>query len=308
MRLSAKAGRLVHGDGTLAADVSRYLKSYFGEGRPGRAERERHLQIWMEALGRDTFRSRVTREDVSRTLQNWRGVGLSADTCNKRRAALMAFYNALDGKGGSNPIRDVPKFRVSAPLPRGIDYALIERALAKMAYCRTRARLKLMAYTGARPIQIARLRPEDWDEKGRTLLLHATDKGQGTKPHRVPLSAKAMDAMREFEDTEAWGPFTVAPMGRMWKAVAIPVGIPKDLTRPYDLRHSFGTEVYRTTGDLRITKDLLGQSSFAMAERYTLAAIPDRQREAITAVDSAARKRAKIAKSVASRPKIARKP
>lgn len=289
-RKARRAGRLTVGSpGTLGADVARYLESYFGT-RPGRAERERHLNLWIAILGFATWRSLISREDVSRALQGWRSSGLSADTCNKRRAAFLAFFNALDGKGGQNPVREVPKFRATAALPRGLSYREIAKALKKLSKCKTRARLKVMAYTGARPIQLTQLTPADWDDKRQTLILHATEKGHGTKPHLVPLSTQAQAAMREFEDTDAWGSFTTAPMGRMWKKAVKAAGV-KVETRVYDLRHSFGTEIYRSTGDLRITKELMGHSSFAMTERYTLSAIPERQQLAITAFENAVRGR-----------------
>jgi integrase len=275
-------------DGTLGADVARYLNAFFGQ-RPGREERERHLELWIKALGRETWRREISREDVSRVLHGWRAA-FAADTCNKRRAALLAFYNAVDGKAGANPVRDVPKFRTMAPLPRGLSYTQIAKAFKKLPKCRTRARLKVMAYTGARPIQVRRLTPDDWDDKAHTLILHATEKGQGTKPHCVPLSAQAQAALREFEDTDAWGSFTMAPMGRMWKAAVTAAGV-KTATRVYDLRHSFGTAVYRSTGDVRVTKDLLGHSTIAMTERYTLSAIPERQRAAILAFEAVAKGR-----------------
>lgn len=276
-----RAGRATQGpSGTLGADIATYLTAYFGD-RPGRAERERHLTLWKVALGAETWRVQITREDVSRVLQGWRSAGLGAETCNKRRTALLALYNALDGKGGENPVRAVPKFRVQAPLPRALPYPLIEKALKKLPKCRTRARLKLMAYTGIRPVQLRSLTPEDWDDKKHTLLLRSTDKGRGTRPHRVPLSPEAQAALREFEDTDAWGSFTTAPMGRMWKAAIAKVkGLSPDAV-PYDLRHSFGTQVYRSTGDVRVTKELLGHASIAMTERYTLAAIPERQTAAV---------------------------
>ena len=52
---------------------------------------------------------------------------------------------------------------------------------------------------------------------------------------------------------------------------------------PYDMRHSFGTEVYRSTGDLKVTKEMMGHSTMRMTERYTLAAVPERQRHAVRA-------------------------
>lgn len=299
-RTAQRAKVAGHEPGTLAGEIARYLEHYF-KSRPGYEERERHLTLWRTALGETTIREAVTQEDVTRVLQGWRASGLSADTCNKRRAALLAFYNTLSGKAGQNPVRDVPRFRTTPPLPRGLSFALIKKALKRLPKCRTRARLKLMAYTGARPIQIRRLTPDDWDDKRHTLILHATEKGAGTKPHCVPLSQEAKAALREFEDTDAWGTFASAPMGRMWKAAAIAVGLPADV-RAYDLRHSFGTELYRATGDVRITKELLGHSSLTMTERYTLAAIPERQTLAISAFDLAITRR-KLPRAVATRKK-----
>lgn len=283
-RKTLRAGTTDQPAGTLGADITRYLDTHFGQ-RPGRAERERHLNLWKAELGELTWRARLTKDDVAKVLTTWRNT-LSADTCNKRRAALLAMFNALDGKGGPNPVRAIPKYRVTPPLARGLPFPLIAKALKSLPRCKTRARLKLMAYTGARPIQIARITPEDWDDKRQTLLLRATDKGAGTKPHVVPLSTEAQAALREFENTNAWGKFASAPMGRIWKAAAVAAGLPQD-TRVYDLRHSFGTAIYRATGDLSITKELLGHASLKMTERYTMAAIPERQTLAIAAFNDA---------------------
>jgi integrase len=277
---SQRAGRLETGPiGTLSADVNRYLVAYFAS-RPGRLERERHLKLWIAELGADIWRRQITREEVSRILQKWRTSGLSAETCNHRRTALLAMWNALDGKSAANPVRDVPRFTVPPPLPRAIPYPLIERALKQLPKCRTRARLKLMAYTGARPVQIRKIQAADWNRKAKTLLLAATSKGAGTKPHAVPLSPQAEAAMREFDETDAWGHFGEAPLCRMWKRAAIAVGLPASCV-PYDLRHSWGTQIYRATGDLRITADLMGHASLAMSQRYTLAAVQAGERRAV---------------------------
>lgn len=265
--------------GTLGADITRYLKDYF-TGRGGHDERQRHLELWRDALGADVWRSQITRDDIARILNGWRAAGLAAETCNKRRTALLALYHALDGKGGSNPVREIRKFRAPAPLPRGLPYTRIEQALKKLPTCKTQARLRLMAYTGLRQSQIARLQPTDWDTRRKLLTVPGTDKGRGTKPYVLPLSERATQALQAFEQADAWGAFTTAPMARMWKVVALAAKLPAGVV-PYDLRHSFGTAIYRETGDLKVTKELLGHASIAMTERYTLAAVPARQLHAI---------------------------
>lgn len=273
------AGRQHTADGTFSADVARYLTDYY-TGRPGLEERTRHLTLWQMALGADTVRSEIARDDLARILNGWRAAGLAADTCNKRRTALLALYHALDGKGGSNPVREIPKFTPPAPLPRGLPYDKIERALKALPHCKTRARLAVIAYTGIRHGQLMQLKPAHWDTRRHVLTVPGTAKGRGTKPYVVPLSARATKALQEFDRLDAWGVFTWAPMARMWKLGAAAAKLPADSV-PYDLRHSFGTEIFRKTGDLKAAKDLLGHSSFRMTERYTLAAVPTHKTRAI---------------------------
>lgn len=274
------AGRQIP-DGTLADDVRRYLTDYFA-GRPGLEERTRHLDLWIAALGKSTIRATITRDDLARTLNGWRAAGLAADTCNKRRTALLALYHALDGKGGSNPVREIPKFRPPDPLPRGLAYDRIAKALKALPLCKTRARLAVLAYTGMRAGQLMKLTPEHWDHRRHVLTVPGTTKGRGTKPYVIPLSPLATEALKDFDTLDAWGSFTCAPMARMWKKGAAKAKLPPDSV-PYDLRHSFGTAIYRATGNLKAAKDLLGHSSLRVTERYTLAAVPKHKVDAVRA-------------------------
>jgi integrase len=281
------AGRQSQKPDTFAADVTRYLSDHYA-GNAGLDERTRHLALWRSALGDDTRRDDITRDDVARVLNGWRQLGLAADTCNKRRTALLALYHALDGKGGSNPVRDIPKFRAPDPLPRGLAYSLIEKAFAKMPSCKTKARLQVLAYTGMRAGQLMKLKPEHWDHRRHVLTVPGTTKGRGTKPYVVPLSPQATAALKAFDTLEAWGVFTRAPMARRWRDAATKAKLPPD-TVPYDLRHSFGTQVYRKTGNLKAAKDLLGHSSLRVTERYTLAAVPQHKIAAIKTAFGSAR-------------------
>ena len=48
----------------------------------------------------------------------------------------------------------------------------------------------------------------------------------------------------------------------------------------YDLRHSYGTALYRVAGDTRLVKDVLGHSDVRTTERYTLGHVPEAMRSA----------------------------
>ena len=51
---------------------------------------------------------------------------------------------------------------------------------------------------------------------------------------------------------------------------------------PHDLRHSFGTEAYRLTGDIKAVGAALGQKTLRITERYVLAAVSTRVESLIT--------------------------
>lgn len=278
---------------SFAADVARYLRDYFaGRSAEAKAERQRHLALWRTALaqaprgdtvlGAGFVRSSVTRDDISRVLQQWR-ITLGADTCNKRRTALLALYHALDGKGGSNPVREIPKFRAPDPLPRGRSYQDIEKAFDRLPRCKTKARLQVLAYTGMRPGQLMALQPCDWDHRDHVVTVPSSGKGRGTKPYTIPLMGRAREALTLFDTLDAWGRFTWAPMNRMWQAAWRAAKLAEPAPVVYDLRHSFGTAIWRATGDIQAAKKLLGHSSIRMTERYTLAGVPDQQLAAVIA-------------------------
>lgn len=195
---STPAGHADDAPDTLSSDITRYLTDYF-TGQASYDERKRHLTLWKDALGGDTPRAELTRDDFARVLNGWRASGLAPDTCNKRRTAMVALYHALDGRGAANPVREIKKFRVADPLPRGITYDLIEAALGKMPRCKTEARLRLMAYTGMRQGQVMKLTPGHWDHRQHMLTVPGTAKGKGTRPYVVPLAAQARAALEHFE-------------------------------------------------------------------------------------------------------------
>jgi integrase/recombinase XerC len=248
--------------GTLLADIGRYLAQV--KAMPTIAQRMDHLEKWAAALGGHTRRSSLTPEQLRTVMHQWRGMGLSPATCNKRRTALMHLFSILDGKDARNPVRAVPKFRVEDPLPRGRDYATLRQSLDAMQDSRTKARLLVMFWCGMRPVEVMRAQPDDiaWAER---YIVVRTAKGGRTR--NVPLTSEAVKAWRLFDRLEAWGDFTVAPMGRMLKkATGLDVKV-------YDLRHSYGTALARSGTRLDAIGALMGHSSLELTKRYTLAAV-----------------------------------
>jgi integrase/recombinase XerC len=234
---------------------------------PTAKERLRHLALWVTALGGRTLRTTIPSAAIRAVLQQWRANGLAPATCNKRRTALMHLWSILDGKGASNPVRGVPKFRPADPLPRGHDPHALDAALLAAPRCRTRACCRVLLWTGLRPVELQRAQPEDLNRAHRLVLVR-TAKGGRTRV--IPLTSQALSAWREFEAQACWGRVPqAAPMNRLLKQWT---GLP---IRVYDLRHSYGTALAQRNTRLDVIGALMGHSTLELTKRYTLAAVSD---------------------------------
>ena len=255
--------------GTFAADVDRYLLQV--RAMPTYAQRDRHLRLWVAALGSDRSRGTITAADIRTVLHRWKHDGLSAATCNKRRTALMHLWTVLDGKGASNPVRDVPKFASAQSLPRGRDPHTLDAKLCTAVRSRSRACCRVLLWTGLRPVELARAQPDDLDLKGKTLIVRTA---KGGRVRMVPLTSQAVAAWKEFDAADAWQQVPqAAPLNRwLKKATGLDV-------RVYDLRHSYGTALASRQTRLDVIGSLMGHSTLELTKRYTLAAVtPDAAR------------------------------
>ena len=270
--------------GTLAADINPFLRQIADRPRLV-AERRQQLQWWAARLGH-LRRDAVAPADVRAALAELRQTH-AASTCNHYRQALFSLYRGLDGPATPNPVRDVKPFTSPPPEARGLSYDVVQRILAAMsdqgsaiakgkpraAASAAKARCRVLAFTGLRPSELMRYRPEHWNRSMQTLVVYT---GKGGRTRTIPLSAPAAKALADLEAVGAIGPFSTSTVRRAFIRAAARIGIHG--VRPYDLRHSYGTALYRVAGDTRLVKDVLGHSDTRMTERYTLGHVPDAMR------------------------------
>ena len=270
--------------GTLAADVEPFVRQIAD--RPQLvAERRQQLEWWVARLGHRR-RHTITTADVRTALAELRQTH-AASTCNHYRQALLSLYRALDGRHAPNPVRDVEPFANPAPEVRGLSYEMIGRILAAMSDrgsarvkgqprnvgSAAKVRCRVLAFTGLRPSELMRFRPEHWDRTTQTLVVYT---GKGGRTRTIPLNAPAAQALADLEALGALGSFSTSSVRRAFIRAAARLGIHG--VRPYDLRHSYGTALYRVAGDTRLVKDVLGHSDARMTERYTLGHVPEAMR------------------------------
>lgn len=263
------------GIGAFDFDAARYLTAV--SAMRSYADRKRDIDAWV-ALFTERNRDSITSQEIATALQTWR-LTLSASSCNSRRAALQHLWTRLDGKGAKNPVRDVPKFPIPQPAPRALDYATIRKILRKVVTGKDKARLMMLAYTGLPHSIIAQLTPESFNAERKELSVPGRRKGAGTRGRTLPLTPQGVQAVKMMARTDAWGPFPRYHLRWVFHKACDAADVPR--ARPYDLRHSFGTELYRRSGDPRAVQEMMLHASDAMGKRYTLAAVPERLRKAL---------------------------
>jgi integrase len=281
--------------GTLAADVDTYLAAR--KTMPTANEREQHLKLWTAALGPHRSRHTVTSTEIATILEDWRAGGLQPGTVNRRRTALQSFYTVLNGKAGANPVKGVAKQRESTRPPKRLDYALFHKILDAMpdsgqrgpgaspaTTSQTKARLRVLAYTGLPHAQIMALRPEHLHAAERLLYVAGRHKGRGTADVWLPLSELGLTAVQGMFACGAIDRFSQSAMRISFQRAAKKVGRP-DLT-PYDLRHLFGATVLRLSKNRAATRDLMLHQSDRTTARYTAAEIPGELRAALAQFDA----------------------
>jgi len=235
---------------------------------------------------------------------------LAASSAARAVVAVRGLHRfaVRDGRAGSDPAREVRPPTPARRLPKALPLADVERLLdaagpddsaggadAGPAALRDRALLELLYGTGARISEAVGLDVDDvpaaGDERDTVALT-----GKGDRTRLVPIGSfarRAIDAYlvraRPALATAGRGTpalFLNARGGRLTRqgawgllaAAAERAGLAGRVS-PHTLRHSFATHLLDGGADVRVVQELLGHSSVATTQIYTLVTA-ERLREA----------------------------
>jgi integrase len=191
-----------------------------------------------------------------------------SQVCSFYRWALE--QHLLDG----DPSGVLVSPQLARRVPRPIAEDDLELALAA-APERIAPWLELAAYAGFRAGEVSRLTRRDVVDRAETPVLVVS--GKGNRERIVPMSPRVWDALRYHGLPQAGlvfpradgqpGPIRPNRVSAMCSEHLHGLGIPATL---HQLRHFFGTQIYRESGyNLRLTQELLGHSSPSTTALYT---------------------------------------
>ena len=288
--------RVAPASGSVAAEVARYLARPEIAAMPTIDERTRHLELWLEALGRDRSRASITQHEVEAVLQRWLAAGLAAATVYHRRTALGSCCETL---GGHNPVLGTTRPAHYRPVDRSIPFETIQRIIAAMPAQRmlakgittpslSRLRVAVIAATGIPPGELRKLQAHHFDRDQAIVRMPWREKGAGTPAHIRELTATGVAAFVALDAAHGWGDFAEERLSVSFKRAARQACGPDTRIRLYDLRHSFGTDLYRATGDLATVQRMLGHvEGSIVTHRYAMGAHADVDRAAAAALQAA---------------------
>jgi integrase len=293
--------------GSFAADVASHVATLKTVTASRAAS---YLALWIHELGGERASDSITSHEIAAVLERWSVTptipkpgprqgrasaprGLAAGSLIKRRGYLYAFFQWRFGAAGVNPVRAVPPPAAPKLEARAIPYAPeaapshhVAAILAAMAPHRSvrrgfpavpaRARLiaAVIAYTGIPPGMLMGVTRKDLvlTAPGSIRVL-ARLKGGGVEARTYPLGAEAFAACVAFDAAGAYGAFNIQSVNRAFQRAAVQCGLDRLRFHLYDLRHSFGTQIYRVTKDARTVERLMGHAlNSPMTARYTEAA------------------------------------
>jgi integrase/recombinase XerC len=226
----------------------------------------------LEILQRDAGRPLL--ELTGKEIYAWqvaRSAQVVADTVrnNLTYAALFFRWAEREGLITGNPCIKIVLPKKPVRLPRPIPQERLDRALS-VARADLRAILCLATYAGLRAAEVAGLDWADVDLTRRRLRII----GKGNRERSVPIAALLLEALTALPHRT--GPVIArldgepgtyranalsSRVGRYLGALGIPDGL-------HSCRHYFGTELYRSTRDIRLVQRAMGHSSIINTEKY----------------------------------------
>jgi integrase/recombinase XerC len=189
---------------------------------------------------------------------------------------MAAFWRwaLIEERATRNPTLRLTRPKMRRSLPRPVSRDDFLHVLDQAPTKQLRAMVALAGYAGLRCIEIATLDASDiMGHLDPPVLVVAH--GKGDKPRVQPMPAAIIDALRAhgvsahgavFRDNDG-NQLSAGKVSHLLRSHMHNCGV---IASGHQLRHSYGTEVYRrSNNDLRMTQELLGHSSPATTAGYT---------------------------------------
>jgi integrase/recombinase XerC/integrase/recombinase XerD len=190
-------------------------------------------------------------------------------TFHRMISTLSSFYRFLSAQGGvvNNPLAGIERPRIKQQEIRYLKHDQVLRLIDAIEDPRDKLIVRTIYATGVRVSELCSINIGDIDSDERTIRI----RGKGEKIRIVFVDEETMEAIRKFIGTRIEGPLFVGQQGKHISPRAVqhifrhyaPAGI-----TPHKIRHSYASELYRRSKNLRVVQENLGHTSIKTTEIY----------------------------------------
>jgi integrase/recombinase XerC/integrase/recombinase XerD len=202
-----------------------------------------------------------------------------AKTTHRIISTLNSFYRFLYSQGviTSNPMTGIERPKIKDQELRYLKHSQVLKLIASIEDDRDRLIVRTIYATGVRVSELCGINIEDIDFEDETIKV----RGKGGKIRIVFVDHETLEEMSRFIGNRIVGPLFVGQMGHhisprsvqhIFKKYA-----PQGIT-PHKIRHSYASELYRRSKNLRVVQENLGHTSIKTTEIYLHTDLDERKR------------------------------
>lgn len=200
-------------------------------------------------------------------------------TLHRMMSTISPFYRFLSTQGeiSTNPMLGIQRPRIKEQELRYLKHSQVIRLIDSIPDERDKLIVRTIYATGVRVSELSNINIEDIDFEEHTIRV----KGKGGKIRTVFIDPETLREMDPFIGKRIEGPLFVGQLGHHISPRAVqqifkkyaPPGI-----TPHKIRHSYASELYRRSKNLRVVQENLGHSSIKTTEIYLHTDLDERKR------------------------------
>lgn len=194
---------------------------------------------------------------------------LSPRTLNRIVCSYSSFFRYIVAQGAAdaNPVDRIERPKVGRTGVRCLKHGQVSRLLRSIDDSRDRLVVRLIYATGVRVSELCAMRVEEIDLDDGVIRVV----GKGNKERIVFLDDATADALGEYIGARASGPlfpgYGGKPISTRTVQLLFKRYAPEGVT-PHTIRHSYASELYRRSRNLRVVQENLGHTSIKTTEVY----------------------------------------
>lgn len=193
-------------------------------------------------------------------------------------STLSSFYRFLYTQGAvmSNPLTGIDRPRIKQQEVKYLKHNQVLRLIDSIEDPRDKLIVRTIYATGVRVSELCNMNIEDIDFDEHTIRI----RGKGDKIRIVFVDDETLSDILKFIGNRIIGPLFVGQQGKHISSRAIqhifkhyaPAGI-----TPHKIRHSYASELYKRSKNLRVVQENLGHTSIKTTEIYLHTDIDERR-------------------------------